>query len=311
MRNAFASEITEIAQRDKRIVLLSGDIGNRLFNPYRELMPERFYNCGISEENMTGVAAGLAIVGMKPVTYTITPFNTSRCFEQIKIDVCYQNLPVIIVGTGSGLSYANLGPTHHSFEDIAILRTLPNITVVCPADQIEVRLALRAAIAHEGPVYIRLGKKNEPVIHRATPDFRLGKAIPIRDGSDCALLSVGNMLPVALSAAELLSLRGVEAQVVSFHTVKPLDEQLLAEIFKTKRIVATIEEHGLAGGFGSAVAEWLADAASGFECSMIRMGIPDRFIHGTGGQAHIRKSLGLTPEAIASKILEKIGSLDC
>ncbi len=306
MRNAFASEITRIAQRDKRIVLLSGDIGNRLFNHYRELMPERFYNCGISEENMTGVAAGLAIVGMKPVTYTITPFNTSRCFEQIKIDVCYQNLPVIIVGTGSGLSYANLGPTHHSFEDIAILRTLPNITVVCPADQIEVRLALRAAIAHEGPVYIRLGKKNEPIIHRTYPDFRMGKAITIRDGNDCAILSVGNMLPMALSAAELLSLRGLESQVVSFHTVKPLDEQLLAEVFKTKRIVVTIEEHGLAGGFGSAVTEWLTDTANKFECPLIRMGIPDRFIHGAGGQTHIRKLLGFTPEAIASRILEKL-----
>jgi len=310
MRNAFAAEITEIAKQDKRIVLLSGDIGNRLFNPYRALIPERFYNCGISEGNMTGVAAGLAIAGMKPVTYTITPFNTSRCFEQIKIDVCYQALPVIIVGTGSGLSYANLGPTHHSFEDIAILRTLPNMTVICPADQAEVRLALRAAIGHKGPVYIRLGKKNEPVIHRENPEFSIGRAITVREGHDCALLSTGNMLPVAAGAAELLSLKGVDAQVVSFHTVKPLDEQLLNHVFRTRRLVVTIEEHGLAGGFGGAVAEWLADNASHHTCPLMRAGIIDRFIHGTGGQAHVRESLGLTPHALSTKILKKLETVD-
>ncbi len=310
MRNAFASEITELAKQDKCIVLLSGDIGNRLFNPYRKLMPERFYNCGISEENMTGVAAGLAIAGMKPVTYTITPFNTSRCFEQIKIDVCYQNLPVVIVGTGSGLSYANLGPTHHSFEDIAILRTLPNMSVVCPADQTEVRLALSAAIAHKGPVYIRLGKKNEPAIHKKNPEFSIGKAITVRNGHDCAILSTGNMLSVAVETAGLLSLKGVDAQVVSFHTVKPLDERLLNHVFRTRRLVVTIEEHGLAGGFGGAVAEWLADNAAHRTCPLLRMGIIDRFIHGAGGQAHVRESLGLTPQALSTNILKKIETVD-
>lgn len=159
MRNAFAAEITEISATDDKIVLLSGDIGNRLFNSFKEKFSNRFYNCGVAEANMTSMAAGMAACGLKPVTYTITPFNTIRCLEQIRVDVCYHNLPVVIVGVGSGLSYANLGATHHSCEDIALLRVLPNMTVICPADAVEVRLALRAALNYGRPVYIRLGKK--------------------------------------------------------------------------------------------------------------------------------------------------------
>ena len=159
MRNAFAKAITKIASKNKKVVLLSGDIGNRLFLQYKELQPKRFYNCGIAEATMTGVAAGLASGGFQPITYTITPFNTVRCLEQIRLDICYPNLPVIIVGTGSGLSYANFGATHHSMEDIAILRTLPNLNILCPSDPIEVELALQEAIRIKKPTYIRLAKK--------------------------------------------------------------------------------------------------------------------------------------------------------
>src|SRR2546430_5284860 len=164
MRNAFATEITSLASEDERLVLLSGDIGNKLFDGYKEKFPERFFNCGVAEANMMGMAAGMALSGMRPITYTITPFTTTRCFEQIRVDVCYHNVPVIIVGVGGGLSYASLGATHHSCEDIALLRMLPNMTVICPGDAIEVRGALRAALRHDGPVYIRLGKKGEPIV---------------------------------------------------------------------------------------------------------------------------------------------------
>jgi transketolase len=302
MRNAFAAELTALAGEDKRLILLSGDIGNRLFNPYKANFPERFFNCGVAEANMTSVAAGMALCGLRPVTYTITSFNTTRCLEQIKIDICYHNLPVIVVGVGSGLSYAGLGPTHHSCEDIALLRSLPNMTIICPGDVWEVRLALRAAITRGGPTYIRLGKKNEPVIHEQAPDFQIGRGILLRPGNDISLLSTGNMLPLGLQAAEELSKRGISASVVSFHTVKPLDEELLFEAFAKFKVVATLEEHSLQGGFGSGVAEWMADHVL-HGALLCRLGIADQFLHEAGDQAYARKYFGLTPGGIADNIL--------
>ena len=177
MRNAFAHEVTSLAKTDPRLILLSGDIGNILFDKFKEVDPVRFYNCGVAEANMMGVAAGMALSGLRPVVYTITPFTTTRCFEQIRVDVCYHKAPVIIVGTGSGLSYAELGPTHHSLEDLAILRTLPGMRVVAPCDTMELRLALRAALKQSNPVYIRIGKKGEPAIHKHEPVFDFGTAI--------------------------------------------------------------------------------------------------------------------------------------
>ena len=163
MRNAFAKEVTRIAKKSSKLVLLSGDIGNRLFDEYKNIPKGNFLNCGIAEANMMGVAAGLAMSGLKPIIYTITPFTTTRCFEQIRVDACYHNVPVIIVGTGSGLSYASLGPTHHSLEDFAIFRPLPNITILAPADEVELRKCLNAALKLDSPVYIRIGKKGEEI----------------------------------------------------------------------------------------------------------------------------------------------------
>jgi transketolase len=302
MRNAFASEITEIAAEDKNIVLLSGDIGNRLFDKFKEKYSDRFFNCGVAEANMTGLAAGMAMCGLKPITYSIAPFNTVRCLEQIKIDVCYHNLPVVIVGVGAGLSYVRLGATHHGLEDIAIMRTLPNMTVICPADAVEVRLALRSALRHHGPVYMRLGKKNEPIVHQREPHFVIGKGIVVCEGRDVCLLSTGNMLPVAVEAASILQNTGISAQVVSMHTVKPLDTDLLGHTFATFNVVATIEEHHLAGGLGSSVAEWLADhfSPTGILC---RIAIKDQFLLGTGHQDSARNLLGLTSEKIAFKVM--------
>lgn len=300
MRNAFAEEITKLARSDARIVLLSGDIGNRLFNGFKEACPERFFNCGVAEANMTGMAAGMAMSGLKPVTYTIAPFNTTRCLEQIKLDICYHNLPVVVVGVGAGLAYAGLGSTHHTFEDIAILRVLPNMAVVCPGDAVEVRCALRAALERQGPTYIRLGKKNEPVVHAGEPAFAIGRGIVVRQGSGACLLSTGNTLPLALAAADRLAGEGASIRVVSLHTVKPLDEELLEEVCNKFRVVATIEEHSLIGGLASAVAEWWGGRQGG--PVFLRFGIGDRFLHGSGNQDHARTMVGLTPENIAGQV---------
>lgn len=303
MRNAFADEVTKLAERDERIVLLAGDIGNRLFDSFKERCPDRFFNCGVAEANMTGVAAGLGLSGMRPITYTIAPFVTTRCLEQIRVDLCYHHVPAIITAVGAGLSYASLGATHHACEDIAFLRALPGMTVVCPADAHEVRGALRGALHQDGPVYLRLGKKGEPEIHDdVPPDFQIGRAITIRPGSEICLLSTGNTMPLALDAAVRLEDLEVSTRVVSFHTVKPLDEQLLAEAFANYAVVVTLEEHSLIGGFGSAVAEWLADRSPGAG-RLLRIGTADRFIHEAGDQAHARSWYGLTAESIAERAL--------
>ena len=302
MRNAFADELTRLGSENARIVMLSGDIGNRLFDKFRAAHPDRFLNCGVAEQNMMGVATGLALSGLRPVVYTIAPFITTRCLEQIRTDVCYHEAPVTIVAVGAGLAYAGLGPTHHACEDIAFLRAIPNIKVVCPGDAWEVRAALRAAMAQDGPVYIRMGKKGELPVHKAVPaDFEIGRAIRIADGSDVALLSTGNMLPEVLDTAKLLAESGISARVISMHTVKPLDENCLADTFAAFRLVATVEEHSLIGGFGSAVAEWLADRAVPYR-TFLRFGSPDRFYKMSGEQEFARTQLALDAHHIASRI---------
>lgn len=305
MRNAFAKAVTELSDIYPDLVMLAGDIGNRLFDQLKDKNPNRFVNCGVAEANMTGVAAGLAASGMRPITYTITPFNTIRCLEQIRLDICYPNLPVIIVGTGAGLSYAGLGATHHSMEDIALLRSLPNMHVVCPADSVEVRLALADALRLAAPTYIRIGKKGEPVVHQAEPHFEIGKGISIRDGYDVALVSVGNMLPEAVVVADQLQENGISAQVISLHTVKPLDQVLLTNIFASKKLVVVMEEHALIGGASSAILEWGCD--QGVDLSkLMRFGGEDRFLSACGGQKQARKRMGLNSENITQKILLRL-----
>jgi transketolase len=303
MRNAFAKEITVLGREDPRVVLLSGDIGNRLFDQFKADCPDRFLNCGVAEANMIGMAAGLAMSGLRPVCYTITPFITYRCLEQIRVDVCYHHVPVVIVGTGSGLSYASLGSTHHSCEEMGMLRLLPGLAVLAPADPVEVRLALRAALRHPDPVYLRIGKKGEPVVHTTDPEFSIGRAIPMKSGDEVCLLSTGVMLPTALAAASTLDREGRGAAVYSVHTVKPLDEDLLRTVFAKHRVVATIEEHSVLGGLGGAVAEWLA-SSSGSCARLIRFGTRDEFLHDTAETEEAREHFGLTPDSIAARLIE-------
>jgi transketolase len=304
MRNAFASEMTLLAQEHPELVLLTGDMGNRLFNAYKAKFPDRFYNCGVAEANMTSVAAGMAMCGLKPVTYSIASFNTLRCIEQIKIDVCYHNLPVIIVGVGAGLSYAELGATHQSLEDIAMLRSIPEMSVVAPGDAVEVKLALKAAVELAKPVYLRLGKKNEPVVHETIPDFTIGKSIIVKKGQkeDVCLISTGSMLPESLEAATLLERQGKSVSVISMHTVKPLDMLMLEKIFHRYACIATIEEHSTLGGLGSAVAEWLIDEDQVYPAKFVRFGCKDVFLHASGGQSKIRTIFNLDPKSIAMNL---------
>lgn len=300
MRNAFADEVTELAKTDSRVMLLSGDIGNKLFDNFKKVDPRRFLNCGIAEANMIGVAAGIALSGLRPIVYTITPFTTTRCFEQIRVDICYHKAPVIIVGTGSGLSYAELGPTHHSLEDLAILRTLPGMQVIAPCDITEMRFALRAAIKSNRPTYIRIGKKGEPDIHTSNIEFEIGKAITVREGIDVLFIATGTLLPNVLEAADLLYKQGISSQVASFHTIKPLDENYLKNIAPSYKAIVTVEEHGRIGGLGSAVSEFISQLPN--HPPHIRLGTDDEFMHETGSQQYARRRYGLDSLGIAQEV---------
>jgi transketolase len=308
MRNAFADEIMRIAQADRRAVLLSGDIGNRLFDKLKDVAPSRFFNCGVAEANLIGVSAGLAMTGLKPFAYTIVPFITTRVLEQIRIDLCYHNVPATVVGVGGGLSYAALGPTHHALEDVAFLRMLPNMAVLCPGDAMEVRGCVKAAMAHDGPVYIRLGKKGEPVVHATEPKVTIGRSLVIREGRDCTILALGNILPEAIKTAEILAAQGIEAGVISLVSVKPLDAEMLGRIFSSSPLVVSVEEHSILGGAGSAVLEWLNQHEPAAAAKLLRVGTPDTFYKLSGKQSFARRQLGLDSQSLAARIAHRLGA---
>lgn len=300
MRNAFAQEITKLAAESDDIVLLSGDIGNRLFDKYKEAAGDRFYNCGVAEANMIGMAAGLAMNGLRPICYTITPFITYRCMEQIRIDLCYHEQPVLVVGTGSGLAYASLGTTHHSCEEMGMLRLLPTMTVLAPADANEVRALLNASLKLKGPAYMRIGKKNEPQVHDEVPNLEIGKSISMKAGADICLLNTGTTLPRVLEAAEQLEAKGISAAVQHFPTVKPLDIDFVEEAVTKYKLIATVEEHSILGGFGGSIAEHISDRPA--HPKLLRFGAADEFLHETSEQETAMEHFGLTASQIADRI---------
>ena len=238
--------------------------------------------------------------------YTIAPFCTSRCFEQIRVDVCYHNVPVTIIAVGAGLSYANLGPTHHSFEDIAILRTLPNMRILCPADPDEVDACLELAVAEPKPTYIRLGKKGEPRIHERLIDRgELLSRVRLKKGEEICLLSTGTLLKEAIDCAKILSQAGHNASVYSVPQVKPFPSKFVEEIFMEYQTIAVFEEHSIIGGFSAAMAEWIIDSQVSTS-KLLRFGIKDEFHTKSGSQSYARNALGLHSEAFASRILKAI-----
>lgn len=299
MRNAFAAEVTEMAAEDPRLVLLSGDIGNRLFDNLKGNHPEQFINCGVAEGNMMGVAAGMALSGLLPIVYTITPFTTTRCLEQIRVDVAYHNAPVVIVGTGSGLSYASLGPTHHSLEDFAIFRSIPNIRVLAPYDAPSLRKVLRDAVGSGVPTYIRIGKKGEEDLVPFEDAAGIGKALDVRSGSDICILSVGTIGPEAIAAADTLTKsHNISTQVTLINTVKPLNSDMLQDIASRFKAIITVEEHAVMGGFGEHVSAFLAQ--NGLNVPISCLGTDDNFMHSIGSQSYARSYFGIDRDSIVS-----------
>jgi transketolase len=304
MRNAFIRALTDVAARDERVHFLTGDLGFKLFDDFARRFPGRFHNVGVAEATMAGVASGLALEGKKPFIYSIVPFVTLRCYEQIRNDLCYHEADVTVVGVGGGYSYGQNGATHHALEDIALLRALPNMAVVCPGDPHETVAAVHAIAARRGPAYLRLGRAGEPSVHAAPVELAWGKALVLREGTDVALLSTGNMLATAVAAAERLSARGLSCRVLSFPFVKPLDLDALDRAARETRLVATLEEHGRSGGLGGAVAERLAELPA--RARLVRLGAPDTFAHECGDQEFHRRRAGLAPDAIARELADRL-----
>lgn len=305
MRTTFIDTLTEIAERDPRVWLLCGDLGYSVLERFAERFPKRFVNVGVAEQNMTGIAAGLALSGKIVFTYSIANFPVMRCLEQIRNDVCYHNLNVKIVAVGGGYAYGSAGYSHHGVEDFAVLRVLPNMTVIAPADPAETRLATEAMAAHPGPCYLRLGKTNEPHIHIVPPAFEIGRAIPMRDGREITFVSTGAMLQTAEHAADALEKLGHSVQVLSMPTVQPLDKAAIADAVQRTGRIITLEEHGI-GGLGSAVAEVIASEHPGVR--FLPLHSARQAILTAGSQDRLRASQHLDVDSIvraAVSLLDK------
>jgi transketolase len=303
MRTAFIKTLTALAEKDPRITLVVGDLGFGVVQEFSKRFPRQFLNVGVAEQNMTGVAAGMAMAGRIVFTYSIANFPTLRCLEQIRNDVCYHSANVVVVAVGGGFSYGALGMTHHATEDLAILRSLPEMAVIAPGDPAETDAATRAAAAGIGPVYLRLGRAGEPAVHRGPISWSLGKALTVRDGNDVTLISTGAMLQTAVRAAETLGANGLSVRVLSMHTLKPLDADAICSAATETRRVVTLEEHSILGGLGGAVAEVLCEASIP-NVRFLRLGLPSQFNKVVGEQEYLRKIYRLDVESVVARIRE-------
>lgn len=299
MRNAFAAELQRAAEQDERVCLVLADLGWGVFDELERVAPGRVINAGIAEQAMVGVAAGLAQAGKKAVAYSIAPFITSRAHDQVRVDVAAGDADVVLVGAGGGVAYGYLGLTHHAIDDIAAMRALPNMTVLAPCDPAETAAATRAAVAADGPVYLRLGKNGEPALLPDGAGFEIGRAVTVRPGADVTIASTGPILGEAIGAAERLAEYGIDARVLHFGTVKPLDATAVLDALVETGTILTLEEHSVVGGFGSAVAELAAEAGVG---RVVRVGLPDTFVHEVGSREHILEHFGLDAAGVARRV---------
>lgn len=305
MRSAYVKTIYELGKRNERVFCLVADIGEYLLRNFKRDFPGRFLNVGVAEANMIGIAAGLALCKKIPFVYTIAHFMAARCYEQIKMDLCYQKLNVNIVGVGGGFGYSTVGPSHHSVIDIAIMRVLPNMVVLVPSDPIEAAMATQASVEYEGPVYIRMGLTGENIFHKPEYRYKIGKADILREGKDISLISCGSVVNNILKAAEILAKEGIEAKVINMHTVKPIDSEAVIEAMEETRAIITLEEHSIIGGLGGAVAEVLSET-KGKKVLFSRMGLKDTFCCDYGSRDYLYKKYGLSTSDIVAKAKEMV-----
>ncbi len=303
MRQACLNAVYELARADDRVVFIGSDLGVGTLAAFRKEFPERFVMEGVSEANVLGMAAGLAMEGHIVYVNTLAVFLTRRAFEQAAIDIALHNLNVRLIGNGGGLVYAPLGPTHMAIEDVALMRAVPNMAIVAPADAREMQRIMPLVHAQEGPVYIRLAKGNDPIVTSEDEPLAFGRPVCCRSGADALILSTGITLRIALEAAELLAREGAEAGIAHCPTLKPLDRDALAHAMQPVPAVVSIEEHVLSGGLGSIAAEVIAETPWRRPKRFKRLGLPDAYPSRYGSQADLLKFYGLTPEHLAEAVL--------
>jgi transketolase len=296
MRTAFINQLIEEASKNDKVFLLVGDLGFSVVEPYAERFPNRYLNVGIAEQNMAGMAAGLAMEGYRVYIYSIGNFPTLRCMEQIRYDICYHNLNVTVVAVGGGYAYGSLGASHHATEELAMLRAIPNMVVCAPGDPEEAKLITTFTAQHDGPCYIRLGKAGEPVVHApGTITIELGKILKVKGNKRIAVFSTGSMLKYVV---DYLDQNNIDSSVYSFPFIKPIDKTQLAALFNKYDKIITIEEHQSNGGFGSAILEYLNDlTGDGYvenPPAIKRIAIQDKFYSVAGSQDYLREIAGLT-----------------
>jgi transketolase len=302
MRQTCMNMVYELAKEDPRVVFIGSDLGVGTLKQFKAEMPDRYYMEGVSEQNIVGMAAGFALEGKVVYFNTIATFITRRCFEQVVIDLCLHNVPVRLIGSGGGMVYAPLGPTHLAIEDIAIFRALPNMTIVAPAEANEMRRFMVQSVNHPGPIYIRLGKGGDPIVTPDDQQFVIGKTYSLREGKDALIVTTGITAKTSLDAAAALAQQGIEAGVLHVPTVKPLDADAILKRVTSVPVVVTIEEHTLMGGLGSAVAELVAEAGFSPAKRFKRLGIPDVFPDQYGSQASLMERYQLTANHLVQTV---------
>ncbi len=306
MRDTFVKTLIELAKKDKNIELITGDLGFGVLKPFWEQLPDQFTNAGIAEQNMTGVAAGMALSGKNVFTYSIGNFPTLRCLEQIRNDCAYHNANVKIVCVGGGFVYGSLGMSHHATEDLAIMRALPNVVVMAPADLVEAEACTKALANYNGTAYLRLGRGGEKRIHKSIDNFEIGKAIRVHDGERVAIFSTGAIFEEVEAAYNLLKDKGYNPAVYTFPTVKPIDKKVIEQCARDFELIVTCEEHTVVSGFGSAVAEVMAETLNNKKAVLSRIGILDEYCTEVGNQKYLRAINNIDERSIVSLIELKL-----
>ena len=309
MRSTFVNVLDKLAEQDKRVICVIGDTGFSVFENFEKKYKERFVNIGIAEQNFVSFGAGLAAMGMKPFIYNVVSFMVYRAYEQIEFDVSFQENPVVLVGVGGGHAYGPAGPSHHSYFDLTLMTALPNMTVLCPADPVEMEAAMYAAYQHNKPVYIRIGRSIDPIVHTEPIDFKIGKAILMKEGKDAVLLATGTMLKDAVKVVEQLQQYGLEIALYSVPSIKPMDEELVLECMKKYPYIFTVEEHSVNGGLATAVGNIILNSGATNHARLIKMGFPDMFAPVTGSREYLNELYGIDVngmvETIKKTLVEK------
>ena len=284
MRKTALNTVYEVAKKNKKVLFIGSDLGHGVLEKMKKEIPDRFFMEGVCEQGIIGMSAGLAMEGFIPYVNTIGTFITRRCYEQIVLDLCLHKLPVRLIGNGGGAVYAPLGPTHLAIDDLAILKVLPNMTIICPCDAIEMKKAITKSVDWTGPIYIRLARGGDEIITSQNSNFEIGKAVVLKEPKDGLFITTGVMAQIAKKAIKKLDEDGYKIGLLHFHTIKPLDEKILKNLIPKVKSVVTVEEHSKIGGLGSAVLEYLSDQMPNETNKITRIGIPDRFAEQYGTQ---------------------------